>query len=98
MIVRFRTRALKRAAEDGPEAVRRWGPQVGRRYVRRIQGLRALPRWADAFKARPWRTHPLSGRQGSHAIVLTGRWRMEVTPNETGAEVMIEEVNNHYGD
>jgi hypothetical protein len=30
--------------------------------------------------------------------VLIGRWRMEVTPSETGNEVMIEEVNNHYGD
>ena len=30
--------------------------------------------------------------------MLAGRWRMEVTPNETGSEVTIEEVNNHYGD
>ena len=98
MIVLFRTRSLRRAAEEGPEAVRRWGPQVGRRYVQRVQGLRALARWADAFDVRTWRLHPLSGRRGSHAIVLTGRWRMEVTPNADANEVIIEEVNNHYGD
>ena len=98
MIVRFRTRSLRHAAEDVPEAVRRWGPQVGQRYVQRVRVLGDMSGWPDAFTIRSWRVHPLRGRRGSHAIVLTGRWRMEVTPSEMGNEVMIEEVNNHYGD
>ena len=98
MIVRFRTRSLQRAAEDTPEAARRWGPQVGPRYVQRVRALGDMSEWPDAFTIRSWRVHPIRERRGSHAIVLTGRWRMEVTPNQPGNEVMIEEVNNHYGD
>ena len=98
MIVRFRARSLWRAAEDSGEAVRRWGPHVGPRYVQRVRALQDLGRWSDAFTIRAWRVHPLRDRRGSHAIVLTGRWRMEVTPDPDANEVMIEEVNNHYGD
>ena len=100
MIVLYRTRGLKRASEDVSEAIRRWGPQAGPRYVQRVQVLATLPRWADVFTIRSWRTHPLKGaKRGRHAIDLTrGAWRMEVAADPDGTAVMIEEVNNHYGD
>jgi toxin HigB-1 len=45
--VRFRTRRLQRRYEESAEAIRAWGPDVGRRYVQRVTALVAAKRVAD---------------------------------------------------
>ena len=97
MEVRFRTRRLQLCAETAAEAIRTWGPEVGQRYVRRIDELLVTERVSDLYQTRPLDFHPLTGnRRGQHAIRLNGRWRLIVTV-ESERSVIVEEVVNYHG-
>ena len=99
MEVIFRTNELRRCYEETSRAVRRWGPDVGRTYIHRIQMLYAVIDFHDAYQRPALRLHPLRGSQrGELSIYLTGRWRLIVTPGSSEDSVMIEEVSNHYDD
>ena len=97
MEVRFGNQQLRRCFERSATATRRWGPDVGRRYIQRIQALYAAERFADLFTIRAFRLHPLGGdREGQYALTLVGRWRIIVRPERD--LIVVEEVTNHYGD
>ena len=96
MNVSFRNRRLARCYADVRLAVREWGPDVGRRYVRRVDLLRAARSMEDLRMNRALDLHALRGnRAGRHALRLTGRMRLIVSFTETGAE--IEEVVDYHG-
>ena len=99
MNVIFRTNELRRCYEDSSRAIRRWGPDVGRMYIHRIQMLHAVRDFQDAYHRPALRLHPLrSSQRGELSIYITGRWRLIVTPGSAADSVIIEEVSNHYDD
>ena len=99
MEVYFRTNQLQRNYEQSARAIRRWGPEVGRKYITRINELLRVTNLQEAYKIRAMRLHPLKGpKEGSLSIYLAGRWRLIVTADDTEESVVIEEVSNHYDD
>ena len=97
MDVTFASRRLERAFEQGQVASREWGEVVARKYVQRIDVLRAADTFEDLFELRALRVHPLKGdRKGLFAMTIHDRWRLIVVA--TGTKVEILEVTNHYGD
>lgn len=99
MEVVFRTKRLQRSYENSASAVQRWGPEVGRKYITRIEGIYAARDLSVLHSSRAMRLHPLKGsRKGELSIYLTGRWRLIVTKGETEEIVVVKEVSNHYED
>lgn len=99
MNVSFRGRRLERAYRESAEAVRRWGPKAGRRYIVRVTQLASARDWDDILKLRALRAHALKGdRKGLWAIDMDERWRLIVRPNQEGIEIEVVEVSRHYGD
>ena len=99
MEVIFRTNELRRCYEESARAIRRWGPDVGRRYIIRVQMLHAARDFQDAYQRPALRLHSLRGsRRGELSIYLIGRWRLIVTEGTTPESVIVEEVSNHYDD
>ena len=99
MDVVFRNNQLRRCYEESARAIRRWGPEVGRAYIRRIAMLYALKDFQDAYQRPALRLHPLrSSQRGELSIRLTGRWRLIVTKGDSEEIVIIEEVSDHYDD
>src|SRR5205823_1216841 len=81
----YRSRHLQQCAAQEREAVRAWGPQVGRRYVERLGTVRTAEKLDDLFTFQQLHFHPLTGdRAGQYACSLTGAWRIILTsPEET---------------
>ena len=98
MEVSFESRKLRRCYEDSSRANREWGSIVGRRYIRWVNELRALPTFNDLFAIVHMRAHPFKSRPGSFALTMTGRWRLLVRQGERPDQVIVEEVSNHYDD
>lgn len=99
MEVSFRTNRLQRNYEESARAIRQWGPDVGRKYITRINALYAVRNFQEVYNIRAMRLHPLKGsKRGELSIYLTGRWRLIVTKGHTEESVTIEEVSNHYDD
>ncbi len=96
MEVRFRTRQLQRRYEQSAEAIRRWGPEVGRRYVHRINNLIDAATIRDVYTMRQLDLHPLTGdRRGQIAIRLTGQMRLVLTLDDESS-VTVEEVVDYH--
>ena len=97
MEVRFRTRRLERCAGQLAAAVRAWGPEVGRRYIERVQLLQEAPGLEALYDIRTVGFHPLRGdRRGQFAIRLTGRMRLIVESGpEDGSVTVVEVVDYH---
>ena len=99
MEVYFRTNQLRRNYEESARAIRQWGPEVGRKYITRINELLRIIDFHEAHKIRAMRLHRLKGpKEGLLSIYLAGRWRLVVTTGDTEKSVVIEEVSNHYDD
>ena len=99
MDVKFRNNRRRRCYKESARAIRRWGPEVGRAYIRRIQMLYAIKDFQDAYQRPALRLHPLrSSPRGELSIYLVGRWRLIVTQGDSAEIVIIEEVSNHYDD
>ena len=95
----FRTQQLQRCYEKSANAIKRWGPEVARKFITRIKQLQVLADFQQAYNLRAMELHPLKGtRKGELSIALIGRWRLIVTRGESEESVIIEEVSNHYGD
>ena len=83
MEVRFGNNRLRRCFEQEERAIRRWGTDVGPRYVERVNFILGLEVWDDLFAFQFLHCHPLRhGREGQFAVMLTGRWRLIVEPVE----------------
>ena len=98
MEVSFQSRRLLRCYEESAGASREWTPIVGRRYIRMVNELSALPVFSDLFAVVRMRAHPYKSRPGSYALDMTGRWRLIVGQGERPDQVIVEEVSNHYDD
>ena len=99
MEVAFATDRLERNYRESSRAIREWGPNVGRRYITRINQLYALRDFQSVYSVRSMRLHPLKGaKRGEMAIDLGGRWRLIVEKGDSEEHVIIREVSNHYDD
>ena len=99
MQVLFSSGALQKAYEEADRAVRRWGPEVARKYIQRVDALYAAETFDDIKTLQALRTHELEGeRKGEWAIKLTRRARLIVVPSEDSKAVTVKEVSQHYGD
>ena len=100
MQIEFRTRRLRSCYTDSATGAREWGDKIARRYIERVNVLKASKSADDLHKIAALRFHPLKGgRQGQHSITLGGRWRMVVIFRDDALTVVrIEEVSAHYGD
>lgn len=95
MDIRFRTRRLERCFFDSSRATREWGTVVGRRYVQRVEALKAADRFETLFDVRALDLHPLrEGRRGQYAVRLTGGMRLIIT-RDAGV-VTVEEVTDYH--
>ncbi len=100
MDVRFRTRKLQSYYERSGEAVKAYGEPVARKYIQRVNIIKAA-RDIDELKRLPaLRCHQLKGkRQGQWAVNLTDYQRLIFTLEGDRLEiVMIEGVSKHYED
>ena len=100
MEIRFRTNQLQRCYERQKTAVRKFGDEVARRYVLRINTIKSA-RNVDELIALPvLRCHPLKAdRDGQYAVKLNGFYRLIFTlEGDSLTIVRIEEVSKHYGD
>lgn len=100
MEVRFRTRKLEREYERSKEASKAYGPQVGRRYVERVNIIKSATSIEQLEKLPAIECHPLKGdRKGQWSVTLTGQMRLIFTLHGENLETArIEEVSKHYGD
>ncbi len=99
MLVLFHTKRLSQAYEEVTRAVRRWGPDVARRYIQRVDALYAAQDFDEIKRFRAFRVHQLKGQRiGQWTLTLIGRWRLIVIPSEDGETVTLKEVTKHYGD
>ncbi len=99
MDVHFGSRALQRQYASLKEAVKKYGPDRGRRYVQRVNALYDAEDWDAIRQIRSLRAHALrDNRAGQWALVLQGRWRLIVEVGDDRRSVTILEVSNHYDD
>ena len=69
MEVTFRTRQLRQCYEESARAIRRWGPEVARKFITRIKQLHAIANIQEAYNIRAMGLHPLKGsRKGELSI------------------------------
>lgn len=98
--MRFRTRRLEECYRESAKAARAFGPDIGRRYIGRINLIKAASD-LDTLKNLPGlRCHPLHGdREGQWAATLSGRSRLIFTFSDSAMTIVrIEEVSKHYDD
>jgi toxin HigB-1 len=94
--LKFSKRYLEKCYRSKKDAIRRWGTDVGERYINRISTLYAVESINDLYKIPQLSFHPLTGdRKGQYAISLTGRARLIVEIEEN--QIIIEKVStDHY--
>lgn len=100
MIIKFKTRKLEKCYTTHKKAVQTFGDQVARRYIQRINLIKATADIVELQELPAIRCHPLTGnRMGQYAINLTGFHRLIFTMEEGSLTVVcIEEVSKHYDD
>ena len=97
--VTFGSNALRKAFEDSSQANRRWGAEVGRTYIQRVEALYASESFEVIRSIRAFRVHELHGeKKGEWSIHLTRRARLIVVPSRDQKSVVVQEVSQHYGD
>jgi proteic killer suppression protein len=98
--IRFRTNKLQRQYEHSRDAVKAHGPQVGRKYIDRINIIKHARDIEELQRLPVLDCHPLKGdRAGEWAISLTGFDRLIFTLQGDRLEIVrIEEVSKRYGD
>jgi len=96
--VDFGSNSLRRCYATHAEAVQKWGPVVGRKYILRVNVLYAAKEFNDLYSIKALRLHELKGElKGHYAITLHDRWRLILVPL-SDERIRVEEVTNHYGD
>ena len=100
MYIEFRTTQLEKCYRFESERGKKWGTEVARRYVERVNILKAANSIADVRALKALACHSLKGdRKDQHAVKLTRRWRLIFTLHGDGLRIVrIEEVSKHYGD
>ncbi|TMS94092.1 plasmid maintenance system killer [Pseudoalteromonas sp. S201] len=100
MEIDFRTNKLEKCFKESRLANREFGDQVGRKYIQRINLIKAAKDLDEVKKLPGLRCHPLKGdRKGQFAVNLTGFYRLIFTVEGDKLSIaMIEEVSKHYDD
>ena len=100
MIVEFKTRKLEKCYAKHKQAVKEFGDQIGRRYIQRINTIKATVDINELMELPTLHCHPLTGdRKGQYAMNLNGFNRLIFTLEENSLTVVrIEEVSKHYDD
>ena len=100
MIVNFKTKKLEKCYREVKQANKEFGAQVARKYIQRINLIKASKNLDEVMNLPGLRCHPLKGnRQGQYAAKLTGFYRLIFTVNGERLDIaQIEEVSKHYDD
>lgn len=98
MEVVFKDNQLRKRFTESALAMRKWGADVGKRYIRRVLEIQALDTFDEIFGIAQFRAHPYKSIDGLYAIDLIGRWRLMVSRGERTDQIFIAEVSNHYDD
>ncbi len=100
MEIRFRTKKLEKQYLSHKEAQKAYGQQVAKKYIMRINIIKAAKCFDDLYAIPTLKFHPLVGkRKGEYAITLTGFYRLIITNDGEIFDIArIEEVSKHYGD
>jgi proteic killer suppression protein len=96
----FATKKLEKCYLDHLPGLRAWGPEVGRKYIQRIDLMQEAADMAEVRKLPGLECHPLKGnRKGQFGVTLIGRWRLIFSLQGDKARIIrVEEVSKHYGD
>lgn len=100
MEVTFRTRKLEREYREYAKSVKAYGDKIARKYIGRINIIKAVKDIDELINLPGLKCHPLKGnRAGQYAIKMTGFCRLIFTLKGDLLEIAhIEEVSKHYGD
>jgi proteic killer suppression protein len=72
--------------------------QIGRKYIQRLDILRAGVKFSQLYGIQSLRLHPLKGnRAGQYSITLTGNYRLIVEKAKED-KVLIVDVEDYHGD
>jgi proteic killer suppression protein len=98
--VQFKTKKLQKQYQNSKDAIKRYGVDVAKKYINRIEVLKSAKSFDDLYKIPQLKFHPLTGnRVGEFAISLTGFYRLIITNNGEVFDIAkIEEVSKHYDD
>ena len=100
MIIRFKTKKLEKSYLEHRQAQKTWGEIIARKYIQRINLIKAASSLEEVMKLPGLRCHPLLGdREGQYAVNLNGYYRLIFTVKGEELEIaLIEEVSKHYDD
>ncbi len=77
--------------------MRAWGPEVGPRYIERVQLLQEVPSVETLFRFRAVGFHPLrADRRGQFALRLTGRMRLIIERGPDDRSLTVVEVVDYH--
>ena len=98
--IRFRTKKLEKQYLNFKEASKAYGHEIAKKYIMRVNILKAAKCFDELYSIPTLRFHPLEGkRKGEFAIKLTGFYRLIITNDGDSFDIArIEEVSKHYGD
>jgi len=98
--IRFRTKKLEKCYTESKQAVKAFGAEVARKYIQRVNLIKAANCLEDIERLPGLRCHQLRGKRlGQYAVNLTGFYRLIFTLDENTLNIaMIEEVSKHYDD
>ncbi len=98
--IRFKTKKLEKQYMNHKVAQKAYGQQVAKRYIMRINAIKAAKCFDELYAIPTLKFHPLEGnRKGEYAITLTGFYRLIITNDGEIFDIArIEEVSKHYGD
>lgn len=95
--VQYKKKYLEKCFRSLSLATKRWGPDIGRKYIKQLSFVYAAEAIQDLYKIPTLRFHPLKGdRKGQYAITLAKRARI-IVEVEGNTILIVEEVNtDHY--
>ncbi len=99
MDVEFHNKSMKSRYDDPSKAIRKWGKQIGERYVRVVSMIMSANGFDELFDVPSLRLHPLRGnRKGEYSFRLNIQMRLIVEYDRSSRTVIVKEVSKHYGD
>jgi proteic killer suppression protein len=100
LIINFKTKKLEKCYCQSSLAKREFGDQIAKKYIQRVNLIKAAKNLDEVMSLPGLRCHPLKGnRQGQYAVKLTGFYRLIFTVNGDRLDIaLIEEVSKHYDD
>jgi proteic killer suppression protein len=100
LIVNFKTKKLEKCYCQGKQAQKEFGNQIAKKYIQRVNFIKAAKNLDEVMSLPRLKCHPLKGnRKGQYAVKLSGFYRLIFTVDGDCLNVaLIEEVSKHYDD